>query len=109
MIVKKLIPIIALLTALFNGLFWSYFPKGSYYVGNALFITLLAFIIYSDIKPTNFIKFIIFEFALFALIDEIFFDATKTTLIKALTLVIIPFVWLLKNKYLCSNIGEKSD
>lgn len=94
----RFLPNIALILAIINGCFWRFFPKGSYYIINAIFVFLLACIVYYEIKVNSFLKFIIFEFALYSVIDEVFFDGAVCTLFDALILIITPFIWWLKNR-----------
>ena len=72
-------------------------PKGFFYIGNAIFIALLAGHIYIN-NRNSFIVFCIFILSVSNLMDELLFDNTKlgwNELILALTL---PIFWHIKNK-----------
>lgn len=56
-------------------MFWSELPKGSFYIGNALFILMLCVYMYLKEK-SSVIKFVLFSFALNNFLDETFFDNT---------------------------------
>lgn len=67
---------IATIVSIITYLFWSYLPKGSFYIGNGFFIFLLCVYLFFTDKTSS-IKFILFSLALNNLLDELFFDNTK--------------------------------
>lgn len=69
-----------------------------FYIGNALFISLICFYMYYNDKK-SFIKFFIFELSVANLIKELFLDPSILTLGEALLIVVIPFIWYLWNNY----------
>lgn len=69
-----------------------------FFIGNALFISLICFYIYLQDKK-SFIKFLLFELSVANLFKELFLDPGKLTLSEALLIVIIPFIWYIKVKY----------
>tara|TARA_R110000851_G_scaffold24775_4_gene71749 strand:+ start:3542 stop:3838 length:297 start_codon:yes stop_codon:yes gene_type:complete len=80
-------------------LFWSYLPKGSFYIGNALFILLLCVYLFLNDKK-SIIKFILLSLSLNNLLDEIFFDNTKLELNEILTALTI-FIFAITKKKRC--------
>jgi len=67
---------IATVISLITYLFWEQLPKGSFYVGNGLFIFLLcSYIFLQDRK--SFIKFVLFSLSINNLFDELFFNPTE--------------------------------
>lgn len=72
----KYILYIATIVSLATYLFWSYLPKGSFYIGNGFFIFLLCVYLFFTDKTSS-IKFILFSLSLNNLLDELFFDNTK--------------------------------
>jgi len=69
---------IAFIISVITYLFWENMPKGSFYVGNALFIMLLcAYIFYKDRSK---IAFVLLVASVSNLFDELFFDPTKLQL-----------------------------
>jgi len=88
---------IATALSIITYLFWSYFPKGSFYYGNALFIFMLC--VYLYVKDNqSFIKFVLFCLSLNNLLDELFFDNTKLGYNELVLLVIIPAIWFINLK-----------
>lgn len=86
---------IATIVSIITYSFWIYLPKGFFYFGNAFFISLICLYIYLQDRR-SFIKFILFELSVANLIKELFLDPTKLTLMEALLIVIIPFIWYIK-------------
>lgn len=74
---------------------WGYLPKGSFYIGNAIFIALICAYIYLQEKQ-SFVKFVLFELSLANFIKELFLDASVLTLGEALLIVIVPLIWFIK-------------
>lgn len=92
---KKIILYIAIIISLFTYNLWHYLPKGSFYVGNALFITLLSFYLYLK-EPKSFITFVIFTLSINNLLDELFFGNTNTHVHEVLTAFFIVIIGLKK-------------
>lgn len=72
----KYILYIATIVSLVTYLFWSELPKGSFYIGNGLFILLLCLYLFLKDKKST-IKFVLLSLSLNNFLDEIFFDNTK--------------------------------
>ena len=84
----KFLLYIATNVSLVTYLFWEQLPKGSFYIGNALFIFLLCtYLFVADSK--SFIKFVLFGFALNNLIDELYFNPTKLQVNEILTAIAV--------------------
>ena len=92
----KLVLYIATIISILTYSFWTYLPKGSFYYGNALFITLLCTYLFLTDKK-SFIKFFLFELSLFNFVNELFLDPKVLSLTEALLIVIIPLIWYIKN------------
>ena len=88
---------IATVISLITYLFWSYLPKGSFYIGNAIFILLLCVYLFLNEKG-SIIKFILLALSLNNLLDEIFFDNTKIELNEILTALTIFIFAIIKKK-----------
>ena len=88
---------IATVISLMTYLFWSYLPKGSFYMGNAIFIVLLCVYLFLTEKG-SIIKFILLALSLNNLLDEIFFDNTKIELNEILTALTIFIFAIIKKK-----------
>ena len=69
----KYILYIATLVSLCTYLFWETMPKGSFYIGNSLFILLLCTYIFL-IDKKSFVKFVLLSLSLNNLFDELFFS-----------------------------------
>lgn len=87
----------ATVISLITYLFWSYMPKGSFYIGNAIFILLLCVYLFLTDKE-SIIKFILMSLSINNLFDEVFFDNTKLELNELLTALAILIFALIKNK-----------
>lgn len=87
---------IALIVSIFTYLFWSQLPKGSFYVGNALFIFLLCVYIYKSITK-NFVTFVLLCLSFNNLLDELFFDNTILQINEFIFIIILPIIWLFKS------------
>lgn len=79
---------LALGIGVFNGLFWQLLPKGSYYILNGLFLTLLCLVLFLEDRQSK-IKFILVSLSISNLFDELFFDPTKLQLNEIVLLIII--------------------
>lgn len=92
---KKSLLYIALIISLLTYNLWHFLPKGTFYVGNALFIMLLSFYLYLK-EPKSFITFVIFTLSINNLLDEMFFGNTETHIHEIITAVIIVLIGLKK-------------
>jgi hypothetical protein len=77
---------------------WTYLPKGSFYIGNALTYFLLALVIYNQNK-TIFISFLLLCLTINNLLDELFFDPTKNGLNEIVFSVLIPVIYYARKNY----------
>jgi len=91
----KKILYIATVISLATYLFWDQLPKGSFYIGNALFIFLLCTYIFLNDKK-NFIGFFLFCISLNNLIDELFLNNLKLDINELILIVVFPVLWLFK-------------
>ena len=91
---------IAFIVSLITYSFWGYIKELTgiriFYLGVATFILLLSYQIRKDDKK-SFIRFLIYELAFANLIKELILEPGKLKLGEALLIVIIPFIWYLKN------------
>lgn len=91
---------LALIISIITYSFWEQIKEltgiGVFYMGNALFITLICFYIFKKDKK-SFITFVLFEVSFANLIKEIALNQSVLTLGEALLIVIIPFIWYLKH------------
>jgi hypothetical protein len=92
---------LAVFTAILVYTFWGFFddPLASkiFYIGNALFIFLLALYIRQATKK-SFLTFFLFCVTLNNLLDELLFDPQKIGLNEYLATVIIIIVYFIKDK-----------
>lgn len=95
--IGRLILYIATAISLITYLFWSYLSKGSFYIGNSIFIMLLCVYLFLNEKG-SIIKFILLALSLNNLIDEMFFDNTKIELNEILTALTIFIFAIIKKK-----------
>ena len=86
---------LATIVSILTYSFWTYFYKGCFYHGVALFIALLCAYIYYK-ERTSFIAFFLFELSIANIIKELFLDPGKLRLEEALLIVTIPLIWSLK-------------
>lgn len=93
----KLILYIATLVSLVTYLCWSYLPKGTFYIGNSLFIFLLCVYLFFKEKQST-IKFVLFCLSLNNFLDELFFDNTKLEINELFTGLTIIIFAIIKNK-----------
>ena len=91
---KRYIMYIALVASVFTYLFWTFLPKGSFYIGNAIYIYLLTLFIFIQ-KRKSFIRFILLAFAVNNLLDELFFDNTKFQLNEIILPFLLIIIWKL--------------
>lgn len=91
MSVKALIWV-ATIISVATYLFWSFLPKGSFYIGNALFVFILSLVIF--IQNRNlFIIFFLLCIAGNNLLDELFFEPTKIGINEIIFALIIPIIY----------------
>lgn len=91
----KSILYIASFVSVFTYTFWNYFPKGSFYLGNALFIYMLCMYLFLVDRNSK-IKFVLFSLSLNNLLDELFFNSTKLGLNELLTASFIFIILIFK-------------
>ncbi len=97
---------IATPVSLITYLFWEQLPKGSFYIGNALFIFLLCSYIFVNHKQ-SFIKFVLFGLSLNNLIDELFFNPTELGYNELALAVSLPIIWFYKTKHNAREICKQ--
>ncbi len=91
----KAVLYLALLIGILTYMFWEHLPKGSFYIGNALFIFLISlYLFYHERK--SFIIFFIFGLSLNNLLDELYFDNTILGYNEILLILILPIIWFFK-------------
>lgn len=83
---------VATIVSIVTYLFWVYLPKGSFYIGNALFIFLLTLIIFKQ-NRNLFITFFLLCIAGNNLLDELFFEPRKLGINEIIFALIIPFIY----------------
>jgi len=88
----KYILSIALVISIITYSFWNYLPKGSFYIGNSIFIFLLCLVIYLQNKQ-YFISFLLLCLSINNLLDELFFDPTKKGLNELIFALLIPIIY----------------
>lgn len=93
----KKILYIATLISIVTYLFWSKLPKGTFYLGNSLFVMFLCLYLYLNDKK-SFIKFFLLSISVNNFLDEILFDPTVLDFNELLLLVVIPIFWIFKIK-----------
>jgi len=94
---SKVLLYLALAISLITYLFWQDLPKGSFYIGNSLFISFLCLFIFLNFKKC-FLTFVLLGFSLNNLLEELFFNPTKFEINEILVLIIVPLIWFLNNK-----------
>ena len=93
---NKLIMYIALILSIVTYLLWEFLPKGSFYIGNALVISMLCtYLFYNDKK--SFVKFCFFQLSLSNLIQEICNANTTLKFSELLLILIVPSIWYIRN------------
>lgn len=75
---------------------WTFFPKGFFYKGNALFLMLFVSYIYGNDRK-SFIKHLMFNLSLNYFIKEMFLNPRKLYFYEAIALVLIPMIWYIKH------------
>lgn len=102
----KAILYIALVFSIATYSFWGKFPKGSFYIGNAIFILMLC--VYLFLKDRkSFVCYVLMCYALNNLIDELRFDNTKLGLNEIVFGILTPVLWLIKHKIHARKIHSK--
>jgi len=92
----KKILYIGLILSIITYLFWGYFGDYVFFLGNAITILLLCtYLFYNDKK--SFVKFCFFQLSLSNLIQEICNSNTKLEFSELLLILIVPFVWYVRN------------
>lgn len=94
----KYILYIATVVSLATYLFWSSLPKGSFYIGNSLFILLLCTYLFLNDK-NSIVKFVLFCLSLNNFLDEMFFDNTKFGINEILVGFTILIFTIIKNRH----------
>ena len=83
---------IALFISILTYNLWNYFPKGFFYMGNAMFIFVLCLYIFlRDNK--SFITFVLMALSISNLLDEIIFDPLKININEILFALFIICSW----------------
>jgi hypothetical protein len=77
--------------------FWQQLPKGSFYIGNSIFIFLLCFFIFIKDRK-SFITFVLLALSINNLFDELFFNPKNIGINEYLVLLILPLIWFVKYK-----------
>lgn len=67
---------ISIIVSIITYIFWPLLPKGSFYMGNSLFILLICSFLFFEDKKNN-VKFVLFALSVNNFLDEIIFDNTK--------------------------------
>ncbi len=95
---KYLLPI-SIIVSIITYSFWIFLPKGSFYIGNGLFIFLVCSYIFS-IDKRNVWAFILWGLSINNLADELFFDNTKlefNEIVVGVAIIIIAIIKIKKN------------
>lgn len=92
---KDKIIYVAILVGIVTYSFWEHFPKGSFYIGNALFIFALCLHIFISDKK-SFIKFILFSLSINNLLDEIMFDNSILNTSELITCIVIVIIGIIR-------------
>jgi len=87
---------VALFLSIITYSFWTYFSKGFFYKGNALFLLIFVSYLYAN-ERTSFIKYLIFNLSLNYVFKEFFLDAGKLYFYEAIAVVLIPLMWYIKH------------
>jgi hypothetical protein len=97
---KKILSI-AIVVGITTYLLWkpilNMFQIHTFYIGNALFIFLLAVYI-KRVTPKSFITFFLVCITLSNLIDELFFDNTKFGINEIIATIILPIYYYLNER-----------
>lgn len=96
---------IALFISIITYQFWDLFPKGSFYIGNAIFILLLSTVVYLSQKSLW--TFLLICLSLNNLLDELFFNPTKQGLNEVFVLIVVPVIWYVIKRYYDRKINKQ--
>ena len=92
----KSILYIGLILSIVTYLFWEFFGDYVFFLGNAITILILCtYLFYNDKK--SFVKFCFFQLSLSNLIQEICNSNTILEFSELLLILIVPFVWYVRN------------
>lgn len=94
----KIILYIALVLSVVTYGFWESFPKGGFYIGNALVIFSLCLYIFVTNKK-SFACFLLLNYSINNLLDELFFNPTELQINELIFAVTVPLIWALKVLY----------
>ena len=75
-----------------------------YRMWSVFFCLLILYIWNTD--RLNFEKFVLLDFSIYNIVDEFMYDGSIVKPEHAIVIILIPFIWFLKNKFICSNTGE---
>ena len=89
----KIILYIAFIISVLTYYLWCFLPKGTYYIGNAIFIFLIILYIYLKNRKST-ICFVLFFASLNNLLDELFFEPQKIGLNEYLILIVVIFLFI---------------
>lgn len=76
---------------------WIYLPKGSFHKGVAIYIFIMASVIFTQ-NTKLFISFFLLCIAFNNLLDELFFDPKSNGINEIIIVLILPIIWYLKIK-----------
>ena len=89
---------VATVISIATYLFWGYLPKGSFYIGNAIFIFILSLIIFIQNRKL-FITFFLLCIAGNNLLDELFFEPTIFGLNELFITLIVPILYYARKNH----------
>lgn len=91
----KYILYIALAISVATFSFWDLFPKGSFYIGNAIVFFLIGLYLY--LKNTNsFICFLFLAYSINNLCDELWFEPCVFGINEKVFALVTPLIWFYK-------------
>lgn len=97
---------IATIIGVLTYLFWEKFPKGSFYIGNGVFIFLLCLVIFMQNRE-YFISFFLLCISGSNLLDELFFDPTKIGINEIILALTLPVIWYVKRRRNARKIRQQ--
>jgi hypothetical protein len=83
---------VATIISIATYLFWPLMPKGCFYIGNSLFIFLLAIVIFTQNRKL-FISFFLLCIAANNLLDELFFNPKELGVNEIVFALTIPIIY----------------
>lgn len=95
---------IATIISIVTYLFWEALPKGSFYIGNGLFIFLLCMVLYRSNKM--FITYFLACISLSNLLDELFFNPRVLGWNELALIIVVPAIWLYRNRNETKFLGR---